>query len=899
MKYCKYFGQQIHTDAVFCKYCGCEQSMRQVKKGSKKKKLIMSAVAIVLVAALAVTTFWKPGFFWKFKYRNVTDDMVSSADDLPDDESDMLFKDAAEDPVLKAMAEDYTSYSPGSSIRWTEQEIAAGKVYHSVVSPDEPSAVLSGITVDIGACDIAGNSTLSVRIPESKSSADESCRNATLYDLSLIQNSEVSGDIPIESFAEPVRIEIPYTASDDTFPMVQYYDAENNGWELIPSEQTGTGLEFYVTHFSPYVVFEYEIPSYDHLTPDLKINLDANKIIQSAQVKDYQKAFMDFVQGDQGELKAQYKDIIADQTNTCVSVGGLPVSLADLMKSGSFASLSGNILGGIGVLCTTYLFVREIQATKSIPEQMDVLLKRGFDLGAAFSTTVSIGSTAAAYLFPAKAAIAATVGAVASIAAVFFTIAGLMNTIHQMQMSATYGGYEDGAELAYRTFSQKLSFDPQKGCFFINLNHYEHTSLDYWSNNYISFKSCCFEDKAGMYFTGKLYNLPPADRMYTNSSASWAQVMNYCKKTYGLENAVKNYEKYVDLYCRFFWSQSPAVKNAFFKFGYHEVPGNGRTAEIYNEPFYNDSYVRRMKDEIMKTSEPLIEGVLKEMVLDIRAKTHAAYQNYVNEVNSEISFVLDYRDKEGNPLSLADSPYKDSYIVVGIDDTRWNRGSTPAWEVDKTQQKLFTCTFAAYSLSQPVEKNLDQLQVFKNEEEYLQGKAPIAVIPFSLQMPVTTVRMNAGDIFGTWNVSTDVGEFGSAMTDQQVNSYIETMKELARSGAAGVDMNGIEEYLRVYEESMRKALGNHSGTMVITDAGEGRITAVITYSDAADHPSRYSGTYDPQSRVVILKNDDTQALDPGLQFTVDPGPPMRFSTEVSYNSEIADYRYTMSGVKAD
>ena len=125
------------------------------------------------------------------------------------------------------------------------------------------------------------------------------------------------------------------------------------------------------------------------------------------------------------------------------------------------------------------------------------------------------------------------------------------------------------------------------------------------------------------------------------------------------------------------------------------------------------------------------------------------------------------------------------------------------------------------------------------------------------------------------------------------------MKELARSGAAGVDMNGIEEYLRVYEESMRKALGNHSGTMVITDAGEGRITAVITYSDAADHPSRYSGTYDPQSRVVILKNDDTQALDPGLQFTVDPGPPMRFSTEVSYNSEIADYRYTMSGVKAD
>ena len=44
---------------------------------------------------------------------------------------------------------------------------------------------------------------------------------------------------------------------------------------------------------------------------------------------------------------------------------------------------------------------------------------------------------------------------------------------------------------------------------------------------------------------------------------------------------------------------------------------------------------------------------------------------------------------------------------------------------------------------------------------------------------------------------------------------------------------------------------------------------------------------------------ENQALDPGLQFTVDPGPPMRFSTEVSYNSEIADYQYTMSGVKAD
>ena len=901
MKYCKYCGGELHTDAVFCKYCGGQQSTRQGRKKSGKKKLITAVIAFVLVAALVITTFWRPGFLWKYINRNVAGNLTTSALNFSTDESDMLFKDAEEDPELKKDAEDYTPYSTGSAITWTQQEIDAGKEYSAGVAPDSAVADLAGVTVDLGQCNLTDQATLTVRIPESKSSAAEFCRNATLYDFSLTANSEDSGNTAIQGFAEPVRVEIPYTAAGDSFPMVRYYDMENDSWETVPADRTEKGIEFYVTHFSPYVVFDYEIPQYDRLSPDIKINLDAYKLIEEAKTKDYQKAFLEYVQGDPSEIEQQFLDTVSEDANTCVSIGGLPVSLADFMLNTRFTKWSGNALGGIGVICTTYLVTREIWATKSIPEALQVLLKRGLDIGAALSTSVSIGAGIAAkssLVSTAAAATLSTVAAAASVAAIFFTIAGLMNTIHQMQMSAIYGGYEDGTELAYRTFNQKLSFDPYTGQFRIWLNHHEHTKLEYWSNYRISLKSVCFEDVSGRYYTGALYNMPPSGRIYADSAASWAPVMEYCKKTYGLENAIKNFEKFVDVYCQFFWTQPMAVKNTFFKFGFHEVPGNGRTAELYQEPFSNASYVRRQKDQIMKTCEPLIEGVMKEMVIDIRRKTHESVQRYVNEVNKEITFVLEYTDEKGNPLTLADSPYKDNYIVIGIDNTRWDRSGTPAWVVNMDQQKLFSCTFGAYTLSQPKEQGLDQLQVYKNEKAYLKGDAPIAVIPFTFDMPKTTVRLKADDIFGTWNINTDVGEFGSEMTDQQISAYIESMRKLAAQGAAGVDMGDVEEYLKTYEESMRKALGNHSGTMTITDAGGGKITAVITYSDAADHPSRYTGTYDPQSRKVKLTNDDKQALDPGLSFTIESGPPLHFTTTVSFDSQIANYEYTLSGEKA-
>ena len=62
-KFCKYCGAPRVRNAKFCNKCGAVLA----GKSSGKKKLYAAVISFVLVLALVLTAFWKPGFFYMLK----------------------------------------------------------------------------------------------------------------------------------------------------------------------------------------------------------------------------------------------------------------------------------------------------------------------------------------------------------------------------------------------------------------------------------------------------------------------------------------------------------------------------------------------------------------------------------------------------------------------------------------------------------------------------------------------------------------------------------------------------------------------------------------------------------------------------------------------------------------
>ena len=882
MRYCKYCGNVVQDEAIFCRCCG--RNLEKPKKNARRK-IIMIVISLVLVAAILITTFWKPGFYWKIKYRNALDGMQAANTELSADTGLEEYFDAKIDPSILAQAEEYEPTGTDSAVVWSESEIAKGAERTAEVTQDSPIAEMDGVRVDFGSCNIAADSKVSVRIPESKSAPEEYLRSAKLYDLRLTQQLETPNgktEEQITEFVEPVSVEVPYESSEDTYPVVQYYDQDAGRWEIVPfdlHEERGT-LEFYVTHFSPYATFQYEIPKYDQLTPDLKLCVDAYKIISSSRQNSTLEAYINALQGDKEAMNAETWKTWIDQGNTCLSIGGIPISLGDLAKSTKFSAWSSGILGGIGAIISTYCVFSEVSATQSLPDALKVLLDHGFDIGAAISTMVGIGATIATKFT--ASALVACVASLASLAAVICSAMGIVMMIVNSDVRARYGGYENGTELAYRTFNKMISFDPYSGTFRIEVNHEEHDDLNRCANYQADYTPFCVDHAyaGGTYY----YPMAPTYRLF-ETDVSWSRVMQYCKQKVGLEKALKKFEEMVDLYCDFFWQQSWFVKNTYFRYGYFIKLKNSRSVELYQEPYSHAEYTRRQKDLIMKACQPLIFGLIKEMVLEVRKKAHESVQLFTNEANAEITFELLYKDKKGNDLTLKDSPYKGKYIVLDVDPEKWDRAANPPWVVSMDQKKLFSCTYVAYTLAGEPER----LLVYKDEEAYLAKEKPVATIPFTFERPKTVVRLDLDmDIFGEWDITMDVGELGSLISDKYAKMYIDAMKQ------QGVD---VSEYEELYNELMNGGVGEKKGTMVIRDEGGGNVSVSITYDKSPNKVVKYKGTYDEGTRTLKMKNENPKTLEPEVSFVIQPNDPLTFATEVAYSDQLANFKYKLSGKK--
>ncbi len=231
-KFCKNCGTQLNPGAKFCASCGTktqeagaspvntvspvsvDKAARETKPRTPPKKLLFSAVAVVLVIALGSAI-------------------------LP-----RLGKEAAN-----------TEGTTGdlSAFAYTERDYAA-KAKELKVSPESPSASAHGVTIQFGEYALTGDETLKIRQLPEKTDKNNGVK-VTAYDFELGGQSE---------FDDVITIAIPYDAkyaeagAESECVGAKYYNQSTGEWEGVYYEVDAENRQvlIYTTHLSTYGVFQ-------------------------------------------------------------------------------------------------------------------------------------------------------------------------------------------------------------------------------------------------------------------------------------------------------------------------------------------------------------------------------------------------------------------------------------------------------------------------------------------------------------------------------------------------------------------------------------------------------------------------------------------------------------------
>ena len=929
-RFCKYCGNQISAKARFCKHCG--GFVGKSRELGRKRLLISSSVALFMVAVLVITAFWKPGFFWRIKYRETNNALRIAfvPDDVFSEGMDKYFDETL--PVESETEDTENEYNgTRSALSWSDEEMASATVLTAMVSPDEPKAVFDGgITVDFGDVNLSTNSELTVRVSGEKSVPEENIVSARRYELSMDDRTE---------FAESVEVTVPYNAKGEgQYPEVSYYNSETGLHEpmvLDYNEDEGT-VTFYTTHFSPFDVLTSEVPDYKELSPNVKVNPNFRMFELALQDADPNEIYANALLKNYDYIVNEVKDYAGNASDFC-TFSGIPVSFIDVIFDMSKATglanayprlalaskFGGNFIAGIGVLMAGVQILADAKNTGSLSEAFIKTIKNhGFDLAAC---TISILGIASVISAP-----------VAFVGGLVVTAASLIQRVNEGYNRELYNGHDTPQELSYYTFSNYIVFDSYTGAIHLKYDRATRRKLQ-GVNPYIDWKACSDEKDAeeridSIYKYNYNFNdLPVSDEdkqqlekalrdgrkerndffidyayvpgtLSMTDSGGWTEVMAFCRKNYGLNNALSYFEKYVDTYCNYFWTASLDVKKAFTK---HGNLNNRTRGAVYVDYRYDPDQetITEMKNalkaKIMQNCRPLFEKVYKDMWVEARQKSKQAFKGMVDGLNATVTFNIDIKDKNGKNLTLEEAGYKKNYIVLDSSYTKYPI-NTP-WEAKKDSLTMFECTFVSYLLMGEPDKFL----VYKDEKAYLNGEKPIDTLGFKFSNPVTTVTKSIDiDIFGTWNITQTIESLGSQKTndlvDQSKKTYEQFKEELERDGQVLDEEQMLEYYNQLYGMYDQYLNTTYTGKLVITDAGDGAVTAKLTYETGGAPAINYVGSYDKETGIITLKNTSPQQLDPGLTIPVkNEGGKLTFSIEVNYESYMATYSYSMTGVKTE
>ncbi|MEA5025614.1 MAG: zinc-ribbon domain-containing protein [Desulfitobacterium hafniense] len=231
-KFCKNCGTQLNPDTKFCASCGTktqeagvspvntvspisvDKAHKETKPQTPPKKLLFSAVAIVLVIALGAAILPRLG---------------------------------------KEVANTEGATGDLSAFTYTERDYTA-KGKELKVSPESPSASAHGVTIQFGEYALTGDETLKIRQLPEKTDKNHGIK-VTAYDFELGGQSE---------FDDVITIAIPYdanyaeTGAESACIGAKYYNQTTGEWEGVYYEVDAENRQvlIHTTHLSTYGVFQ-------------------------------------------------------------------------------------------------------------------------------------------------------------------------------------------------------------------------------------------------------------------------------------------------------------------------------------------------------------------------------------------------------------------------------------------------------------------------------------------------------------------------------------------------------------------------------------------------------------------------------------------------------------------
>ena len=891
-KFCKYCGAPRVRNAKFCNKCGAVLA----GKSSGKKKLYAAVISFVLVLALVLTAFWKPGFFYMLKGDKLSGESSEIAHGInagnqpvPEMAETDVFTgpdglSQEENEQLSAKYEEAMNTGSGLSLSWSDAEIAAAPAATTPVSPGNTSVEAGGVRADFGEFNVTDNTEFTVRSLPNKDIGDPDVLNTASYDLSLGETDE---------FIEPVTVQLPYNPTTaGSFPVVQHFDETKGVWQYEPTKYNAASgtLDVSLTHFSPVTVEEYINKEYVELQPDIHFYIDPNQEVEnylSTIDTSEDPKYSTYDSAVQAHAKNLYENL--SQTSNPVTIGGVALSISKLRCS-SFAgqvskaflfykntiSYFDDVVGDMGLAITMFQVFTDYLDTQSVS---DTVAKNWIAIAGAAGSMVFTGGTLAVFT-------------------VCMYVVSLISDYEKLRAADRYDGYASASEWGYRQYNDELYYFPSNSyvCGGSNMrwmiSHKNHIAYTKYLKKYGPGRAGWL---AEWRFACKECNPDYAEyvKLSYNDCKGWAVVLRDCKKKYGSKDALKHFEMIVDSYCWTFWNQDYLIKNSY------AVLANSRAVGTYPSMSTLRQYANSMKKDVMDCCDAMIRKFLREQIEEGKKAVYNSFMKMNEQFNRELRFETDIRDKDGNELTLSQTAYKNNFIIMDTRDKKVKQ-DTP-WVIDKDKKQVFACTAVAYSLA----GDPQQLLIYKDEASYQKDEAPIATLPFTLADPVTTIKMNVNDdIFGTWDLAMNIGGLSSQMSEDMIREYEKQMQEALENGE-DVDMSQVEALKEQYAQAMQNALGDQKGTMVITDLGKDdstgvhSVSATVTYASAPGQVTNYSGTYDEKSRKLVLKNTNQQMLDPGLDITITPGNPLTFTTELSYDSYGANYSAVMKGTKLE
>ncbi|MBQ6431990.1 MAG: zinc ribbon domain-containing protein [Oscillospiraceae bacterium] len=252
-KFCRDCGTRLRDGAAFCPECGARvrdaaqqpaqrqpqqyqspaqpqyyQPVRQPcpqpakRKGSASRTAISILLVVAMLAEIAVTGFWFPGFF-------------RSGESEPS---------AGERPTTAVAGEEIAIPTPEDGVFvYTDEEIANAPAVSMAVSPESTSASSGGFTVDFGPYNLDGADTFTVKtLPVHEDAAGGYTYQG--FDLSLGSGTD--------RFVTEVQVRIPRDANDSDLVYFVSADPETgeNKAEYYEISEDGKYYILYTTHFS-------------------------------------------------------------------------------------------------------------------------------------------------------------------------------------------------------------------------------------------------------------------------------------------------------------------------------------------------------------------------------------------------------------------------------------------------------------------------------------------------------------------------------------------------------------------------------------------------------------------------------------------------------------------------